>query len=304
LTPGQRARALREAKRDRAELEAQAQAAAAAARIEAARPRTLRESGFQCIACAKDRIAAAPEPGPMLGAPQGEDEKSLYYLVKELAGLRIPPFEAHGVSLVDGESIVPRLYSPVQDPNLALVGWIRGLRRRFAKDLDFGPVREFSDAGMGRAYSLAREHARVFVDAPPSRLWFQDHLVELLVRGLCLHPSSAVAILLEELDALHVGRHAPFAAPTRNHVRETTLANSESEELRTFARPERGRRMVDTAGAEDLPSRGRVRVVLGDLAVQAASGGDVGVGELLEQDGAPAPAPAAATTTRTKKGSR
>jgi hypothetical protein len=284
LTPGTKAAKLaeeREERRERREAKARAEAEAAARAVRA--PPTVLESGCQLIACRKDRLTTTPEPfvGAMV---QGETADDLIFVIPLLPGARIPAFELDGVRLVDDDSVMPPMFGEIPPPSLPALDFCRRMRRKFATHLDFERCAEWTEDGVAKATDLIRQFGRYMVDVT-TRLWLAQHGMELVVRGCRLHPSRAVALVLEYADRVHASRHKPFAIGTGFSIQEQTLARADLAHFRDMGRPETGRREVLPPGAEDVPSRSPgMRAMLGDSAVSAAMGGSVGIGELLSID--------------------
>jgi hypothetical protein len=278
---GHDANRLEESAHAAAEATALAEAAAEALRVESRRPRSVASFGLECIAVSKSRIGVSPEPF-VTSAPLWEDEGARYYGFRKILALELPVgLDVEGIRVLGAEEFAPlNLSNPILDATSHALGFITMLRERYGVGLDFGPVDDarWSDRGLPRARELARQHASAFLAHPTQSTAYQSGLlVEWVVRGLLVRPDIASEILLTELDGIFSRRRPPLRIPTNMHIREARLGESES----TYARPETAFTPSARFNSDDLPSR-TDRVVVGNLAANAAVRGIVSVGALLE----------------------
>jgi len=307
LTPGTQATRLAATAQQSAEQVAQA---ADVAR-QLAEPRSLRALGYQAISRRKDLLAPMLEPFVGCCGPQFEDETRVYFVFHTEPGLQCVPFDDAGWALVDPDAVL-LLRGAVPDMDQATSAYLRLLRRRYGSArLDFSAVGDrWSTDGHDRARALLREQAAsVFVNVAPHRAWRQPLLVNLVVRGLLVHPTAFVQMAIDELDRVHAEQNKPVALPGPFDAQVQALTSfsaffGPAAAMTDVSRLEGGKRVLDLrspADRERPSSNPTAAEWLGALAITASDSGDVGVGELLHDD---EPASTSATHHETTKKKR
>jgi hypothetical protein len=307
LTPGTQAARLAATAQESAEQVTQATDVAR----QLAEPRSLRAQRLQAVSRRRDLILPMLEPFVGCCGPQFEDETHIVFVFPDEVGLRVVPFDAAGWALVDPDTVLV-LRGGVPDMDQPTSAYLRLLRRRYGTDqLDFGPVGDrWTDRGHERARAVLREQAAsVFVNIAPHRAWRQPFLVNLIVRGLLVHPTAFVQMAIDELDRVHEEQNKPVALPGPFDAQVQALTSlspffGPASAMTDISRVENGRRVLDLrepADRERPSSNPTAAEWLGALAITAADSGDVGVGELLHDDEATTSTAGAAPAQITKR---
>jgi len=271
-------------------------------------PKSLRAQGYQAISRRRDMLAPMLEPFFGCHGPSHETETHVTFVFRTEPGLQCVPFDDGGWALVNADSILV-LSGAVPDLDAAAAAYLRTLRRRYGSDrLDFSAVGDrWTDRGHERARALLREQAAsVFVNVAPHRAWRQPFLVNLIVRGLLVHPTAFVQMAIDALDRVHDEQSKPVALPGPFDAQAQALTSfsaffGPAPAMTDVSRVEGGRRVIDLRSPTDRerPSANPPAAEwIGALAITAAESGDVGVGELLRDD---EPASPATPTKRTTK---
>ena len=277
-------RAAEEAERKTQQMEARLDEEARARAARQARM-TLRELGIDGVIVKKPLgwtfdPAKLDECAPFRDAPcVAEDGRTRTYAWSGLVALVLclPTFEADGIRSLDLDQVPPPGLRAAPEASTHALLFVQKCREQFGA-FDRGPVREWSkgavlERALERADELVTKHAFAFGTAAwPHRMWVQGLLAGAVVRGLRVPPQLAEPMFLRVADSDYAMRNQPMKIPTR-HVKHTNDDGDEHTEVQT--------ELVETAHSWIRPSEGNV--MIGNLLVSAAEGGDVQPGCLLDE---------------------
>ncbi|HSY24221.1 MAG TPA: hypothetical protein VK841_18970 [Polyangiaceae bacterium] len=302
LPTGCKAAELAEIAKDATKREERARLEFEAAERERLRPRTLEELEIEAVGVRHDRMGGAVAPWPM-AVPLWTTESEVVFGFRCVEGLSLPPFHADGFRAIPREEIAPPGILTPPPPSTFAVGFAIDMRKRFAKDLDFGPIdpKRFTDAGFTRALEIIARLTQ-WLTVPAGDMlnsWRTAHAVQLVVRGTLVRPDLAASLVCAARDGVLAEMYAPHRVPM-NPLQDIVLASERAKEP-----AKREFKMLDGSGTHSVETyleehawqknkhveithplaRGPASLATDPLAamcVRAAEDGHVGAGELLE----------------------